>query len=40
MIFSISDTIQDGGKIFKKSKQFRGPSGVVLSTLLTSILGT
>ena len=33
MIFSISATIQDGGQNSKTSKHFRGPSGVVFSTL-------
>ena len=32
-IFSISATIQDDGQNFKKSKHFRGPNEVALSTL-------
>ena len=32
MTFSISTKIQDGGQNSKKSKHFRGPTGVDLST--------
>ena len=36
-IFSISTKIQDGGQNLEKSKFFRGPGGVVLSTVGSKI---